>query len=104
MAKRPLLPRPVAVKDVLQGLLNPGDRDGLEARRRIRQVWEAVVPTVLQEHARLVDLRRKELWVEVSDHIWAQELQFLKPRILDELERTLGPEKIRELRIRVGEF
>jgi predicted nucleic acid-binding Zn ribbon protein len=104
MAKRPLLPRPVAVKDVLQGLLNPGDREGLEARRRIRQVWEAVVPTVLQEHARLVDLRRKELWVEVSDHIWAQELQFLKPRILDELERTLGPEKIRELRIRVGEF
>ena len=104
MAKRPSSARPVAVKDVLQGLLNAGDREGLEARRRIRQVWEAVVPAVLQEHARLVDLRRKELWVEVNDHVWAQELQFLKPRILDELERTLGPEKIKELRIRVGEF
>ena len=104
MAKRPHLPRPVAVKDVLQGLLNPGDRDALELRRRIRQVWEAVAPAALQQHARLVDLRRKELWVEVNDHIWAQELQFLKPRILDELDRVLGPGKIKDLRVRVGEF
>ena len=104
MAKRPQSPRPVAVKDVLQGLLNPGDREGLEARRRIRQIWEAVAPAALQEHARLVDLRRKELWVEVNDHSWAQELQFLRPRILDELDRVLGAGKVRDLRVRVAEF
>jgi hypothetical protein len=31
-------------------------------------------------------------------------LHFLKPRILQELDRVLGPGKIRDLRVRVGEF
>jgi hypothetical protein len=104
MAKRPSLPRPVAVKDVLQDLLNTGDREGLELRRRIREAWEAAAPATLREHARLVDLKRKELWVEVSGHVWGQELQFLKPVILEELDRLLGPGKVKDLRIRVGEF
>jgi len=102
MAKRPSAPRPVAVKDVLQDLLNPGDREALELRQRIRQVWEAVAPPAMREHARLVDLRRQELWVEVNDSIWGQELQFLKPRILEELGRTVGPGKVRDLRVRVA--
>jgi len=103
MAKRSSLNRPVAVKDVLQDLLNPGDREALELRQRIRRVWEAVVPAAMRDHARLVDLKRQELWVEVSDSVWGGELQFLKPRILDELDRLLGPGKVRDLRLRVGE-
>ncbi len=104
MAKRPAQPRPVAVKDVLQNLLGPGDREALELRQGVRQAWDAVVPASLREHARLVDLKRKELWVEVSDSVWGQELQFLRPRLLAELDHTLGPGKVRELRIKVGEF
>jgi hypothetical protein len=104
MPKRPSTPRPVVVKEVLNNLLNPGDQAGLELRQRIRQVWEAAAPEALREHARLSDLKRKELWVEVSDHIWAQELQFLKPRILEALDRILGPGQVRDLRVRVGEF
>jgi len=103
MVKRSSLNRPVAVKDVLQDLLNPGDREALELRQRIRRVWEAVVPAAMRDHARLVDLKRQELWVEVSDSVWGGELQFLKPRILDELDRLLGPGKVRDLRLRVGE-
>jgi predicted nucleic acid-binding Zn ribbon protein len=102
MAKRPPLSRPLAVKDVLQNLLSPGDREGLELRQRIRQVWERAAPAAMREHARLVDLRRRELWVEVPDGAWGQELQFLKPRILEELARVLGPDQVRDLRIRVG--
>lgn len=104
MAKRSSLPRPVAVKEVLQGLLNPGDQDALELRQRIREVWEDTVPAALRAQARLVDLRRKELWVEVRDHVWGQELQFLRAAILEELARVLGSGKVRDLRIRVGEF
>jgi hypothetical protein len=53
MPRRTPSPRPVAVKDVLQDLLKPGDREALELRRRIRQVWEAVAPAALQAQARL---------------------------------------------------
>jgi predicted nucleic acid-binding Zn ribbon protein len=83
MAKRPTQPRPVAVKDILQGFLKPGDLEGL----RVRQ-----------------EIRRQELWVEVSDSHWAQELQFLKPRLLQELDRALGAGKVRDIRFRVGAF
>ena len=102
MTKRTASSRPVAVKEVLQDLLNPGDREALELRQGVRRVWEAVVPAAMREHARLADLKRKELWVEVSDSIWGQELQFLKPRILEALARALGPGKIRDLRIRTA--
>ncbi len=101
MPKRLSLPRPVVVKDVLQNLLNPGDREALALRQAVRRVWELAAPPALREHARLADLRRQELWVEVSDSTWGQELQFLKPRILEELARALGAGKIRDLRIRV---
>ena len=33
---------------------------------------------------------------------WAQELQFLKPKILAALDRALGPGKVKDLRVRVG--
>jgi hypothetical protein len=103
MAKRPRQPRPVPVREVVRGILSPGDLDTLELRQQIRRVWEAVVPAGIAGQSRLVDLRRKELWVEVSASPWAQELQFLKPKILAALDRALGPGKVKDLRVRVGE-
>jgi hypothetical protein len=102
MAKRRAMPRPVPVKEVLREVLPRGDWDGLALRQQIRVVWEAVVPGGLMRRSRLVDLRRKELWVEVSDSPAGQELQFLKPKILAALERALGSGKVKDLRIRVG--
>jgi hypothetical protein len=104
MAKRAHLPRPVPIREVVQGILAPGDRASLELRQQIRLIWEAVVPAGLLSQARLVDLRRKELWVEVSASAWSQELQFLKPKILDALDRALGPGKVKDLRVRVGNW
>jgi hypothetical protein len=104
MAKRAHLPRPVPIKEVVQGVLTPGDRASLELRQQIRLVWEAVVPANLLSQARLVDLRRKELWVEVSASAWSQELQFLKPKILAALDRALGPGKVKDLRVRLGDW
>lgn len=98
MAKREGLPRPVAVKEVLNGLLKPGDWQALEQRRRIREVWESALPASLLSRTRLVNVRRRELWVEVSASPWVQELQFLKPKILTEFDRVLGPGIIKDLR------
>ena len=102
MAKRQKMDRPVALQEVLQGFLKPGDWKTLEQRRLIREVWEKVLPGSLLPHTRLTDVRRRELWVEVSASPWVQELQFLKPKILRELDKVLGPGVIRELRFSVG--
>lgn len=102
MAKRQPLPKPVAIREVLQGLMKPLDWDNLGQRSRIRQVWEAVVPPQMLPHTRLLEVRRRELWVAVSAAAWGQELQFLRPGILDELAKILGPGIIRDLRLRIG--
>lgn len=102
MAKRQPLPRPVAVREVLQGLMKPLDWDNLGQRSRIRQVWEKMVPREMLPHTRLLEVRRRELWVEVSMASWGQDLHFFKPRILEELQKSLGPGIIKDVRIRIG--
>lgn len=98
MASRKTTPRPLPLKEVLEGLIKPGDWQALEQRRLIREVWERVVPPRLRTQAALVDLKRRELVVAVTPGGWMQELHFLKPRLLAELDRALGPGVVREVR------
>ncbi len=102
MAKRQGLNRPVSVREVLDGLLKPGDWQILEQRRLVREVWERVVPANLKAQAHLVDLKRRELRIAVAASPYVQELQFLKPKLLAELEKALGPGVIREVRFTVA--
>lgn len=102
MAKRKPLERPVAVGRVLESVLRPGDWHTLELRQQVRAVWEQVLPEKFREQARLVDLKRHELWVEADSSSLVQELHFLKPRILAALEKKLGAGRIREVRFKVG--
>ncbi len=102
MAKRENLDRPAPVKEILERVLKPGDWQALRQRSLIREAWERVVPASLAERTRLVDVRRRELWVEVKASPWVQELQFLKPQILAEFDRVLGQGVIRDLRFSIG--
>jgi len=102
MAKRKKLERPVAVGQVLEGLIRPGDWHALELRQRVRTAWEQAVPERFREQARLGDLKRRELWVEAGSSALVQELQFLKPKILAALEKALGAGVIQEIRFKVG--
>jgi hypothetical protein len=94
--------RPVAVKQVLEGILKPGDWQVLELRQKVRSAWEKAVPAALREQARLVDLKRHELWVEGESSALVQELQFFKPKILKVMEQALGAGVIREVRFKVS--
>lgn len=98
MAARKATPRPLPLREVLEGLIKPGDWQALEQRRVIREVWEQVVPPRLRSQATLVEVRRRELVVAVTPGPWMQELHFLKPRLLAELEQVLGPGVVREVR------
>jgi predicted nucleic acid-binding Zn ribbon protein len=102
MSKRKNLERPVAVGEVLGGLIRPGDWQALEVRQRVRAVWEQTVPRRLREQCRLQDLKRQELWVEAGSSALVQELQFLRPKILAALEKALGAGVIKEVRFQVG--
>ena len=92
----------MAVRQVLEAVIRPGDWQTLELRQQVRAVWEQAVPEKFRQQARLVDLKRHELWVEANSSALIQELQFFKPKILAALEKSLGPGRIRDLRFKVG--
>ena len=92
----------MAVRQVLESVLRPGDWHTLELRQQVREVWEQAVPERFREQTRLVDLRRHELWVEADSSALVQELQFFKPKILAALEKSLGSGRIREVRFKVS--
>lgn len=94
--------RPVSVGQVLGGIIRPGDWHALELRQRVRTAWEKALPKKYGEQTKLIDLKRHELWVEAGSSALVQELQFLKPKIIEALEKALGPGVIREVRFKVG--
>jgi hypothetical protein len=94
--------RPVALAHILDGILRPGDWQVLELRQKVRDAWEKAVPAALRQQTRLVDLKRRELWVEAGSSALVQELQFHKPKILKALEQALGVGVIKDVRFQVG--
>ncbi|MBW1952903.1 MAG: DUF721 domain-containing protein [Deltaproteobacteria bacterium] len=102
MSKRIKLPRPVSVSEVLKKVLKPADLLVTQQRAQIRAAWERIISDQLRAQTRLVDYQRKVLWVEVQSSLWMQELQFLKSKILADLNEILGPGVVNDLRFRIG--
>jgi predicted nucleic acid-binding Zn ribbon protein len=102
MAKRPNLPAPAPIRDILGKILPPADLRQLELETRLRQVWEESCSPTLRQHTQLVDFSRKTLYVAVSANPWMQELHFLKPRILAAMQRQLGEQVIKDIKFRVN--
>ncbi|WP_243149769.1 DUF721 domain-containing protein [Thermaerobacter sp. PB12/4term] len=91
-----------ALGPVLEGLLM---RLGLatQARRyRIMHEWARVVGPVIAARARPYRLTGDVLWVAVQHPGWAQELSFLKGKIVADLNAAAGVPVIRDIRFTAG--
>ncbi|MFP3868581.1 MAG: DUF721 domain-containing protein [Desulfobacteraceae bacterium] len=102
MSRKTKLPRPVPLGEVLKKILKPADLRATGQRAQIRWAWERVVGDQLRSQTRLVNYQRKVLWIEVRSSLWMQELQFLKPQILADLQELLGPGVVKDLRFTIG--
>jgi predicted nucleic acid-binding Zn ribbon protein len=100
MTKRPHMSAPAPIQEILDKILKPADLRQLELQARLRQVWEASVSQEVRQYTQLVDFKSKTLYVGVAGHAWAQELHFLKPRILGAMQRELGAQVIKEITFR----
>jgi predicted nucleic acid-binding Zn ribbon protein len=97
-------PAPKAIADVLSSLLA---RRGYARERAVadcRAAWRQAAGTKLAEHSCAGNIRRGVLEVTVRNSAVAQELTFLKKKLLQELNRLAPDQSIRDLRIRVGEL
>ena len=64
--------------------------------------WEEIVGPTVAEKTRPVafDKRKRELTIECDSTPWASNLRFMKPQILQAIERLAGEDIVRDLEIR----
>jgi hypothetical protein len=89
---------------ILSGLAR---RLGLESRLlelRLQRQWRNIVGEPIGSHTWPGQIRFKKLYLTVQNSVWLQQLTFLKPTLLEKLNREAGKELITEIVLRVGEL
>ncbi|MCX6354034.1 MAG: DUF721 domain-containing protein [Candidatus Aureabacteria bacterium] len=97
--------QPVRIGDVMESVLR---KLGLERRVReakISQEWARIVGAKIAQHSKPVTVKGRVLFVNVDSSVWLSELrQFFKEKMLEQLHRELGEERIQDIRFRIGEI
>jgi len=94
---------PAAAGSVLDSLTRKmGVQERLEPYRAWK-VWAEVVGPQTSRHAQPFRLRAGVLEVRVDHPVWMQQLQLLKPRILERLNRAIAPGVLEDIHLRHGQ-
>lgn len=92
-----------SVASILNGLAH---RLGLETKLlefRLRRDWAAIVGEQIAAHTRPEEIRFRKLLVSVHHSVWLQQLTFLKPALLEQINRAAGEQRVTDLVLRLGE-
>ncbi len=90
-------------RSVLSGILdNLGIAHKIE-QHRIWLVWEDAVGTQIAQNAVPARIRNNVLEVKVAHAVWMQQLQLLKPRLIEQINKHLGDTPISDLYFRRGQ-
>ena len=66
--------------------------------------WRGIVGDSIASNAQPSAIRNRILFIEVSHPTWIQQLQFLKPTLLEKINRFLGEPFIHDIRFRLGKI
>jgi len=103
MAKRPAGKRdPITARTVIEGLFSHlGIADKID-QHRVWLIWKDCVGPQIAAQASPLRIRDDILEVRVSHPVWMQQLQLLKPRLIERLNAELGDTPIRDMFFRRG--
>jgi len=65
-------------------------------------VWDKAVGDTIAQQAQPAFMRGGVLFVKCSSSAWMQQLQFMKGKICEQLNRLLGKEVIKDIRFQMG--
>ncbi|MFZ5518102.1 MAG: DUF721 domain-containing protein [Candidatus Zhuqueibacterota bacterium] len=84
-----------ALKNLIKSL-------GIEDQVQVNQIlllWPSVVGKKIAEVSQAQKIEHNILFVKVTNDSWRQELLFLKKNIIDKLNKKVGKEIIRDIRL-----
>jgi hypothetical protein len=100
--ERPKLKKAEEIAGLLKKLLGDQGLDDRLPRYQAWLVWDKVVGDQIARHARPLRIREKILEVRVDNPVWMQQLQMLKPKILQKLHQELPDCDIEDIYLRRG--
>jgi hypothetical protein len=90
--------------DLLDGLLHGWGLDERLKQYRALIVWDEVVGPQIAAHTKPEKIRDGILEVSVDQPVWMQQLQLLKPQLLNKLNARLGDGALRDLFLKRGQI
>ena len=93
---------PQQIGGAIQELLARFDSDGRFEIVRLIRVWPDVVGEAIARRTEITGLKFHTAVVKVSGAMWIQELNLMKPQILDRLRQQIDGDAVRDLRFVQG--
>lgn len=100
--ERPPMRQATSVGSLLKQVLNDQGMDDRLSRYQAWLVWDKIVGEQIARRARPLRLREGTLEVRVDNPVWMQQLQMLKPKILQKLNDKLPNAHIEDIYLRRG--
>ena len=98
--RRRRAPEPIA--STLGSIIDRLDSEGHFAIVRLVQAWPEIVGETIARRTEVVELKFHTAVVRVSGAMWIQELNLMKPQILNRLRSALCNDAVRDLRFVQG--
>ena len=99
---RKKMDKPAHLGTILQQAIEASRIDVDLSAYRLWQQWKDVVGPAIAENTRPEAIKGKLLLVNVSSAPWMQQLQFLKPELIEKLNETLEKDVVGDIRFKVG--
>ena len=102
LRQRKKMAKPAPLGTILQQAIKATRIDVDLDAFRLWQQWKDVVGPEIAENTKPEAIKGKLLLVNVSSAPWMQQLQFLKPELIEKLNQALGKELVKDIRFKIG--
>ena len=94
--------KPQSLHSILEKTLKTLEIDVPLKTYSIVGAWSQIVGESVAEHSQPRSIRNQILFVDVAHPTWMQQLQFLKPTLLNQINTFLGEPLIQDIRFKLG--
>jgi hypothetical protein len=98
------MPKPQPICSILEKTLKGLEMDAPLKSYSIWGAWREIVGEPVALQSQPCSIRNRILFVEVSHPTWIQQLQFLKPTLLEKVNAYIGEPLIQDIRFRLGKI
>jgi len=96
--------KPQPLHSILEKTLKALEIDVPLKTYSILGAWNKIVGESVAEHSQPRSIRNRILFIDVSHSTWMQQLQFLKPTLLEKINTFLGESLIQDIRFKLGKI